>query len=103
MEARIDQDPIQPTAIEHKCEEIFDGDKLKQKYNYIVYHFDRRDGYFWARTYVDDIKTVSLYGPFESRVTMKAIRGSLDEAVVAYLRRRFSIIQTLRNDGYAPI
>jgi len=104
MEARfIDQDLVHPIAIEHKCEEIFDGDKLEQKYNYIIYHFDCGGAYFWARTYLDDIETVSLHGPFESRATMKPINCSFDEAALTYLRRRFQNIQTLRNGGYAPI
>jgi hypothetical protein len=96
-------DPIEPTAIEHKCEEILDGDKLEQWYNYIVYHFDFDGVYFWARTYLDDIRTVSLHGPFESRATMNPINGSLDETVLAYLKRRFWTVQTLQSDGYAPI
>jgi hypothetical protein len=96
-------DPIQPIAIEHKCDDIFDGDKLEQAYNYIDYHFDCDGVYFWARTYLDDIGTVSLHGPFESRVTTKPTSGPLDEAVLAYLKRRFRTVQTLQKDGYVPI
>jgi hypothetical protein len=104
MEHRlIRQDPIQPSAIEHKCEELFVGDKLEQKYNYIIYHFDYNGTYFWARTYLHDVETVSLHGPFESRATMKPTNGSLDVAVLVYLKRRFRNVQTLQNDGYAPI
>jgi len=104
MEARfIDEDSIRPTAIEHKCEEIFVGDELEQKYNFLVYHFDRNGVYFCARTYLHDIKTVSLHGPFESKVSMKPTGGSVDGAVLAYLKRRFATIQTLGNDGYASI
>ena len=104
MEARlIDQDPIQPTAIEHRCEEIVSEGKLEQKYNYIIYHFDCGGVYFWARTYLDDIRTVSLHGPFESRASKRLTSGSFDEAVLAYLRRRFGNVQALQNDGYAPI
>jgi hypothetical protein len=36
----VDWDNVKPTEIEHKCEEIFHGEALEQKYNYIVYHFD---------------------------------------------------------------
>jgi hypothetical protein len=61
------RDDVVPTAIEHKCEEHFAGEELEQKYNCIVYHFARNDGYFWARTYTDEISTVSVYGPFEGR------------------------------------
>jgi hypothetical protein len=104
MEARIiDEDPIHPTAIEHRCEEIVSGGKLEQRYNYIVYHFECGGVYFWARTYLDDIRTVSLHGPLESRATRRPTGGSFDEAVLAYLKRRFANVQALQKDGYAPI
>jgi hypothetical protein len=96
----VDCDNVKPTEIEHKCEEIFDGEALEQKYNYIVYHFNCNGTYFWARTYIDEIGTVSVHGPFESRDTMKLISGSLDEAMLSYFRRRFRKIQTLGNEGY---
>jgi hypothetical protein len=104
MQARfLDEDPVQPNAVEHKCEEIFDGDRLEQRYNYLIYHFELSGSYFWARAYLDDIKSVSLHGPFESRATMRPVEGSLDEAVIAYLKRRFWNIQTLQTDGYARL
>ena len=104
MEAQfIDQDLVQPIAIEHRCEEIVIGGKLEQRNNYIIYHFDCGGVYFWARTYLDDIRTVSLHGPFESKATMRPTNGSSDEAVLAYLKRRFGNVQTLQNNGYAPI
>jgi|SRR5215472_11922418 len=104
MEDRfVDQDPVGPTAIEHRCEEVFSGDRLEQRYNYIVYHFDSDSGYFWARTYLDDATTVSLFGPFENRTTMKPIDGLFDEAVLAYLKRRFRNVQTQIGGQYAPV
>ena len=104
MEATFnDQDALQPTAIEHRCEEILSGGKLEQIYNYIIYHFEREGAYFLARTYLDDIRTVSLHGPFETRATMRPTNGCFDEAVLAYLKRRFRNVQTLRDGGYAPI
>jgi len=45
----VDPDGAKPTDIEHKCDEIFDGDTLQQKYNYFVHHFERDDRYFWQR------------------------------------------------------
>jgi hypothetical protein len=104
MEDRfVDQDPVGPVTMEHRCEELFSGDRLEQRYNYIVYHFDCDGAYFWARTYLDDVKTVSLFGPFENRTTMKPIDGSFDAAVLAYLRRRFRNVQTLLGGQYTPI
>jgi hypothetical protein len=98
-----EDDPVLPSAIEHKCEEILDGDQLNQKYNYLVYHFEVGGCYFWARAYLRNIESVALYGPFESRATMRLVEGSLDEAVIAYLKRRFWTIQTYGRDGYATL
>src|SRR5262245_40479249 len=36
----VDADDLAPSKIEHRCEELFEGETLVQKYNYIVYHFD---------------------------------------------------------------
>jgi hypothetical protein len=99
----VDRDNFRPTEIEHKCDEIFDGEALEQKYNYIVYHFDCKGTYFWARTYTDEIDTVSVYGPFESRDTMNRISGSLDETMLSYFKRRFRKIQTLGNEGHMAV
>jgi len=99
----IDPDGAKPTEIEHKCDEIFDGDTLLQKYNYVVYHFERGGRYFWARTYVEDIGTVSIHGPFDGRDTKKSIAGPQDEAILAYLKRRFLKIDTLGSGGYVTI
>jgi len=99
----VDSDVTEPTTIEHKCEEMFVGGALEQKYNYIVYHFDANGAYIWARTYVEEIKTVSVHGPFESRTTRELIQGPLDPAVLSYLKRRFKTIKALRSEGYVTI
>ena len=99
----VDPDSAKPTDIEHKCDEISDGDTLQQKYNDFVYHFESDGRYFWARSYVEDIGTVSIYGPFDGRETMKPISGPLDEAILAYLRRRFEKIDTLGSGGYMTV
>ena len=59
----VDRDEVVPTEIEHRCEETFNGEELEQKYSYIVYYFNCNGAYFWARTYIDEIDTVSVYGP----------------------------------------
>jgi len=99
----VDPDGANPTEIEHKCEQMFDGDTLVQEYNYFVYHFERDGRYFWARTYVEEIGAVSIYGPFDGRETMKPIAGPLDDAVLAYLKRRFEKIDMLGSGGYVTI
>ena len=99
----VDPDRAKPTEIEHKCDEMFDGDTLLQKYNYFVYHFERDGRYFWARTYVEDIGTVSIHGPFDGRGTMKPISDPRDEAILSYLQRRFEKIDALGSGGYVTI
>jgi hypothetical protein len=98
-----DQDPIQPTAIEHRCEELHHATTLEQHYNYLVYHFESEGAYFWARAYLDEISKVSLFGPLESRANRIPTGGVLSEPVLAYLRRRFRTVQTLQSDGYRAI
>jgi hypothetical protein len=100
----VEADDIMPSEIEHRCEEIFDGEMLEQKYNYLVYHFDLNGSYYWARSYTDEIHTVSVYGPFDGRDSMKLRSSPLDEAVFSYLKRRFARIQVLRADeGYVTL
>lgn len=98
-----ESDDALPSEIEHKCEEVPGDDAHPQTYNYFVYHFIRNGRYFWARSYVNDIGRVSVYGPFDSRETMKAVSGSLDDAVLAYLRRRYRRIETLTSRGYVEV
>ncbi len=95
----IDSDSATPTEIEHKSEEMFDGDTLVQAYNYLVYHFERNGRYFWARSYTDEIDTVSAYGPFDGRGTKNQLSGSLDDAMLSYFKRRFTRIETLGKGG----
>jgi hypothetical protein len=99
----IDSDDVRPTEIEHRCEEMFDGDTLVEEYNYFVYHFDRNGRYFWARTYTHEIGTVSVFGPFDGRGTTKRLSGPLDDAMLSYLKRRFGKIDMLGSEGYVTI
>ena len=99
----VDRDDVVPTAIEHKCEALFVGDECEAIYNYINYHFDCNGTYFWARTYINEIDTVSVHGPFEGRHTRNRTSGPLNEGMLSYLKRRFRKIQTLGNDGYVDV
>jgi hypothetical protein len=94
---------IRPIEIEHRCDDIFESGALLQRYNYIVYHFNCDGSYFWARTYTDEIGTVSVYGPFESRDKRKLTSGPLDEAMLSYFKRRFRKIQKLGEEGYTVV
>jgi len=96
-------DAVRPTEIEHRCDEMCDGNRLIQRYNYIVYHFENGGRYFWARAYLDDAGKVALYGPFGSRDAKQSLPGALDEDVLAYLRRRFRKVETLSGGGYVTV
>lgn len=85
----VDRDEVGLTAIEHQCEELTAGEEPQQECNCIVYHFERASVYFWARANVDDIETVSIYGPFENRHSMNRIAGCLDDGVLSYLKAAF--------------
>lgn len=99
---RFDQDDVDliaPSQIEHHVDEIWGGkgdDKLEQYYNYIDYHFERDGAYLRGRTYVDDIRVVTLYGPFEKRGSIrKVVAPAAEAAVLAYLSRRFRQVKRL--------
>jgi hypothetical protein len=100
----IDEDPVVPVSIDHRCEEIFDSGKLDAKYDFIVYHFECDGAYVWARSYLDRTETVSVYGPFESRDSLKETGGKFNEAMLGYLRRRFKYIEAMvHGEGYVQI
>lgn len=91
-------DKIQPIKISHHVDEITEGDRLLERYNYVVYEFENDDGFLWARAYLDEIHKVSIYGPFTDRSKKtKANAPDLEAAVVEYLKRRFH-----RIDGFNP-
>lgn len=103
----VENDDLRPSEIEHRCEEMYDaGGKLQQKYNYVVYHFAAAGRFFYARAYLDEIGTVNVYGPFEGRnysAQGASFSGRLDDAMLAYLKRRFVIIQRLGREGYVTV
>ncbi|WPZ04231.1 hypothetical protein T8S45_01485 [Blastomonas marina] len=96
-------DNIQPVNISHHVDEIREGDRLVERYNYVVYEFENDDGYLWARAYLDEVDKVAIYGPFaDSSRAIKVSAPSLETAVINYLKRRFACINRLSPDEYAP-
>lgn len=99
-----DEDPILPVSITHQCEQIWAGDSLEQEYNYLVYEFETEKHSYWARAYLDDMKKVSVYGPFRPGTRDPAPwTKKIDERILAYLRRRYSKLQKLGLSGYVTI
>ena len=100
----IEEDAVVPVSIEHRCEEILFSGKLEMIYNFIVYHFECDGAYVYARSYLDRMEKVSVFGPFESRESLKETGGKFNEAILGYLRRRFrSIEATVQGEGYVQI
>lgn len=95
-------DAIQPFKIKHHVDEITEGGRLVERYNYVVYEFENKDGYVWARTYMDEVVKVAIYGPFANRSrSSKVAAPKLEAAVVDYLKRRFSRIDRFNADQNA--
>lgn len=100
----IDDDLVTPTSIEHKVDVIARGGQIEQYYNFIDYHFELADAYYRARTYIDEIDRVALYGPFEARKGVEPSAPSTKhDEVLRYLKRRFLRIDELGQSGYETI
>lgn len=106
MEFRWDEeDAIRPVRITHNSEQLWNGNDLEQNYNYLVYEFETEQHSYRARAYLDDIQTVSVYGPFDKSASNPVpLAGvQVDQRVLDYLRRRYRSIQRLGSAGYVPI
>lgn len=99
----VETDELTPTSIRHQCEEIWDGDRLQQRYNYLVYTFDAEGLHYWARAYFDEIDEVSLFGPFENEARTVQLAKPLNPDILDYLKRRFRSISVLGAEGYEEI
>jgi hypothetical protein len=105
-EFRIDEeDPILPVRITHNSEQIWNGNTLEQNYNYLVYEFETEQHRYRARTYLNKIRTVAVYGPFaKDSASFAPLEGvEIDQRVLVYLRRRYAEITRLDPAGYMPI
>lgn len=95
---------MEPYQIEHIVDVVGDGDAYDMVYNYLIYRFEGYGSYVWARTYLDDIGTVSIYGPFKSADDLTTVESpKLFDSVVDFLGMRFARIEILGPDGYVPL
>ena len=100
----IEDDEISPVEIQHRKDEIWQGDELLESYNYFTYVFRSGGVIITARTYLDEIHSVALYGPMlDSDPNQRAESPEFRDAVLAYLKRRFREIQVLGSEGYETI
>lgn len=99
----VDEDEIAPSLVEHRCEELFEGDQLVQIYNYVYYEFHTQDHFYWARSYLDEIEEVSIFGPFGDATRQEELDDPIDTKIIAYFRRRYALLRQLGEEGYEPI
>ncbi len=89
-------DAITPCEIEHKVDEIWHDGQLQQYYNFLDYHFERDGSYSRARSYADDFREVTLFGPFEGRASTRIVcRPDFERDILTYLERRFLKVSRL--------
>ncbi len=95
-------DKIQPVKISHHVDEIREGDRLVERYNYVDYEFENDDGYIRARAYLDEVDKVTIFGPFTNRSqNTKTSSPDFEAAVLEYLKRRFHRIDRFNPDENA--
>ena len=97
-------DPIAPLRITHSVDEMREDGELVQYYNFVVYEFETKAGFMRARTYMDENYKVTIYGPFLDAESTEEISAPQMEAdVIAYLKRRFAVIERLGESGYEQV
>ena len=95
---------MEPYHIEHLFDTIDEHEKVTQTYNNWIYRFEGPGAYVWARAYSDDVKVVSVFGPFKSSAELTPVQNRpLFREVVSYLRVRFVDVQMLGTDGYVKV
>lgn len=96
------EDAIVPVRITHNSEQIWNRETLEQHYNYLVYEFETEEHRYGARSYLDEIHTVAIFGPFkkddESDTPLESVE--IDPRVISYLSRRYSEITRFTSAGY---
>lgn len=100
----VEGDEISPAEIQHRKDDIWQGNELLESYNYFTYVFRSGGVNITARTYINEIHSVALYGPMlDGDPNQRAEAPEFREAVLAYLKRRFRKIEVLGSAGYETI
>jgi hypothetical protein len=105
MDGIIDQDPITPVHISHNSEQIWNRDRLEQNYNYLVYEFETEEHSYEARTYLDEIDTVVIFGPWEKNDPNQEplVGAPIDDRILTYFRRRYAKIERPGENDFLPV
>ena len=100
-------DVITPREIIHKLDDLTFGDGHGQIYNYLIYKFFDGDRHIWARSYLDDIGEVSIFGPYHSETDLTEVEAAeFFSKVVDYFQRRYFTINRFSAEfetGYQQI
>lgn len=100
----IETDEITPTQIIHGSEQILNAGQLEQDYNYLVYEFETATHLIRARSYLDEIEKVSVFGPFAKDDPQRPLYNEpIDQSVLDYLNRRYFFIERFGPEGYVPL
>ncbi len=95
---------MEPYKIEHLKDVIEVNGEIEQVYNYLINRFEGFEAYIWARACLDEIKEVSLYGPFTSSNDLTQVDNpDLHRVVLDYLHFRFRVVKELGPNGYVTI
>ena len=89
-------EPGAPDSIRHHCDYMLHDTMpgvLEFHYNFFVYHWSVGDKVFHARAYSDTFGEVAVFLPFAE------LRKTKYEPIVAWLKRRFAMIQTHEVDA----
>lgn len=97
-ETFLSDDKDLPDRIEHGCDIIVDdAGELEQYYNYLVYHFSGVGHGLWARTYLDEMNHITLYGSISETdkrsIDPAAFSSEKGQEIVRYLQRRYSEVR----------
>lgn len=98
-------DEIVPAEILHNVDEISVSGELLQKYNFLVYRFERNGLAIDARAYLDMIGTVSYFCPRARPLPGPCVQApEFEKEVFEYLKRRFHSIDRFDLDrGYVTV
>ncbi len=84
---------VEPVAIEHLCEELWFGDRLGERHNFLEYIFEDARARILARAYLSEIERVTIANAFlktsDSSPPAEIDAPELRAGARAYLRRRY--------------
>lgn len=100
----IEEDAVVPTRISHQCQEMVTDKGHDAYYNFLVYEFVVDGMTYGARAYLDEIGTVSIFGPDTGASSGDDAVGPIDPRIIAYFRRRYKRIKRFtRESGYVSL